>query len=176
MFVFLIPTDEEVVNLEAQAEMDTAEGNEEQNKAQPESDGSSSKDDQILRTRRRKKHGPKWMSNQEETEITESQPTAKKSKQNKGVNAVTPSPIRVKKEKISKRKSQKESKEKKSNKRKPTRTRGKVKATEEAHEEMEAEQREEQDEDRGEEFSPLDLTHRDHSLTAGKKEVLSLRN
>lgn len=86
-------SDEEVVHPEAQAEMDPADGNDEQKKAPP---SSSSKEEQILRTRRRKPHGPRWTSSREETEVTDRQPTAKKLKQIKRLNTA--------KEKVFKRK------------------------------------------------------------------------
>ncbi|XP_074549862.1 uncharacterized protein LOC141807632 isoform X2 [Halichoeres trimaculatus] len=98
------PSDEEVVKPEAQAEMGSADGNDEHNKAPPVSDGTSPTDDQILRKKRKKQHGPRRVSNQEETEVPDRQPTAKKSKPIKELNKVAPSPVDVKKEKVLKRK------------------------------------------------------------------------
>lgn len=187
------PTDKEIKNSEAQTENDLADGNDKQNKLPVVSEGSSSEDSQMLGKRKRRQTGQWWLScpqSTEETKVTDHQPTLKKSKpNNKEPSAAGPSPAKTKKERVLKRRNQthkapssiqntNKTKEKKTKRNKNRNTRedtpDKKKVTDKVLNGFEAEQIEEQQQEIVDQdpvpvdSSPLDLTHRDHSLSSGK--------
>ncbi|XP_038584420.1 titin homolog isoform X2 [Micropterus salmoides] len=185
-------SDKEIKNSEAQTENDLADGNDKQNKLPVVSEGSSSEDSQMLGKRKRRQTGQWWLScpqSTEETKVTDHQPTLKKSKpNNKEPSAAGPSPAKTKKERVLKRRNQthkapssiqntNKTKEKKTKRNKNRNTRedtpDKKKVTDKVLNGFEAEQIEEQQQEIVDQdpvpvdSSPLDLTHRDHSLSSG---------
>ncbi|XP_070842572.1 nucleolar and coiled-body phosphoprotein 1 isoform X2 [Chaetodon trifascialis] len=175
------PSDEELVNSEAQ----TYDKNK-QNRLPVVSEETSSEDSQILGKRKRRQPGEWWLScsqSTEETKVTDSRPTPKKSKQNdKEADAAAPPPAKTRKDRVLKRRtqtrpapstSQSTNKEKKTKRHKSRNARGdvpdEIKASEEVSDVFEGGRTEEQEQQKEDQdldsvqSSPLDLTNRDHS-------------
>uniref|UniRef100_UPI0037E78691 nucleolar protein dao-5 n=1 Tax=Semicossyphus pulcher TaxID=241346 RepID=UPI0037E78691 len=173
-------SDKETLNYEAPPAKDSVDGKDEQSEHSLVSERSSAEGDQILGKRKRKQTGEWWLP---ATTVTYNQPTVKKSKQIKEPIAATPSPVKAKKDKVVKKKHQTErapsysqdaNKEKKTKQRKNRNKRGdtpdRMKATEEVCEQTEEQEQQDevqQDLDLAVQSSPLDLAHRDHSLSLG---------
>ncbi|XP_060920810.1 titin homolog [Labrus mixtus] len=171
---------------ERETSKDFSDGEDEQIQTPPVSDGTPPEDDHIIGKRKRKQTRRWWLSSPEETEAADHWPTVKKqSKQNnKEPIAATRSPVKAKKEKALKKRNQTEcatsscqdkNKGRSKIKKKEGDTPGKKRATEERGKE-EAEPIEEQeqqgeveDQNLDEGSSPLDLSHRGHSLSTGEE-------
>ncbi|XP_071341242.1 neurofilament heavy polypeptide [Trachinotus anak] len=184
-------SDKELINSDAETVKHVADGKAKQTTLPVMSEGSLSEESQILGKRKRKPTGQWWLSSQstEKTNVTDNQPTLKKSKKrNKEPRAAEPSPVKAKKDRVLKKGNQKQpapsssqstinSKEKKAkrNKNRPARGDKKMKATDEIFNVIEAEQVEEQQQQQKvsdqdldpAQSSPLVLTHRDLSLHSG---------
>lgn len=109
LFYFLnacCPTDKELAGSRAQTPKAK------QNKVPVVSEGSFSDDSQVSGKRKRKQPGQWWLScsqSTEEAKVTDNLPTLKKSKgTNKEVTAEVPSPVKPKKDGVSKRRNQKQ--------------------------------------------------------------------
>ncbi|XP_041670688.1 inner centromere protein [Cheilinus undulatus] len=178
---------------EAQTEKDSTNGKDEQNQQPLLSDGTPPEADQVLGKRKRKQTGQWWMNNTEHTQTTDNQPTDKKQlKKNKERVAASRSPVKAKKEKVSKKKSQTETKpsfhqetnkvQEKKAKQSKRRNKGgetpdRKKTTDELLDKTETERVEELEQQAEipdsnaavseESSSPLDLSHRHHSLSTG---------
>lgn len=174
------PSDKELMNSEAQ----TYDKNK-QSRLPVVSEETSSEDSQILGKRKRRQPGEWWLScsqSTEETKVTDSRPTPKKSKQ----NDKAPPPAKTKKDRVLKRRtqtrpspstSQSTNKEKKTKRHKHRNVRGDVpdetKASEEVSDVFEGGRTEEQEQQKEDQdldsvqSSPLDLTNRDHRHNSG---------
>nr|XP_029135512.1 microtubule-associated protein futsch-like isoform X1 [Labrus bergylta] len=178
-------SERETSKSKAQTAKDFSDGKDEQKQTPPVSDGTPPEDDHIIGKRKRKQPGLWWLSSPEETEAADHWPTVKKqSKQNnKEPITATRSPVKAKKEKALKKRIQAECatsscqdknkvKEKKNRrgKIKSNQERGKEEAepVEELVEEQE-QQGEVEDQNLDEGSSPLDFSHRGHSLSTGEE-------
>lgn len=189
-------TDKEISGSGAQTAKALADGKAKRNRLPVVSAGSLSEDSEVIGKRKRKQPGEWWLScpeSIEETKVTDNQPTIKKPKQNnKESRAGLPSPVKVKKDRVLKRRNQKQpapassehtnTAEEKTTKRNINRIRrGETpdkRKTTDVFNTIEVEQIEDQDvpdQDLDvEDLSPLVFAQRDLSLSSGKVIVEEL--